>query len=469
MPFLSANEARATNYYVDASCGSDGNGRADQCAASSGGAGAWNGTVSSANGGVQNCFNTLVAGDTCFIKNGTYITTWVGNDYRVGGGFHPANSGTSTNRITYKAYPGHRPVLVNCSDGAQVECSHQTISANAKNYITYDGLAIVGAMYLLNSHPGPIGRGLEITNCDISVGWFGDGNWSGIYLEWWDGSRIHHNRFHDIAPAPGAIQTGTGLKQYTSINAVIEYNTFENIPIRGSGVDAKYDAVNNVIRYNVFRNITGQGIEFNSYSPQNVQDPGSGAIYGNVFNHLNTGISPIRNISSLDVYNNTFYDIGEMYYQPADGSSFSSFRQWNNILNSINISAERKSTNFYGPAAPTMSDYNGWQSGFPFSYANTLYSNLSDLQSKSNIDLHSQVLTCAFVNAGSDFRLASNSSCTTAGRVGGTVSGAVVELGAFGVTACVGHTCDRDAQPTPPPSDPPPSAPAAPTGLTIIR
>jgi hypothetical protein len=184
---------------------------------------------------------------------------------------------------------------------------------------------------------------------------------------------------------------------------------------------------------------------------------------------LNTGISPIRNISSLDVYNNTFYDIGEMYYQPADGSSFSSFRQWNNILNSINISAERKSTNFYGPAAPTMSDYNGWQSGFPFSYANTLYSNLSDLQSKSNIDLHSQVLTCAFVNAGSDFRLASNSSCTTAGRVGGTVSGAVVELGAFGVTACVGHTCDRDAQPTPPPSDPPPSAPAAPTGLTIIR
>src|SRR3954469_2030552 len=94
MPLMTARQASATNYYVDGSCSVDGNGRADQCASSAGGAGAWNATTSGANGGVQNCFNTLVAGDTCFIKNGTYITTWTGNDYRITGGFHPANSGT---------------------------------------------------------------------------------------------------------------------------------------------------------------------------------------------------------------------------------------------------------------------------------------------------------------------------------------------------------------------------------------
>src|SRR4051812_30250035 len=348
MPLMTARQASATNSYVDASCSVDGNGRADQCATSAGGAGAWNATTSGANGGVQNCFNTLVAGDTCFIKNGTYITTWTGNDYRVTGGFHPANSGTATNKITYKAYPGHRPVLVNCTNGSQVECSHQTIGANGQGYIVYDGLTIVGAMYLLNTSIS--NRSMEIKNCDISVGWFGDGNWAGIYLEKWDGNWIHHNYIHDIVPAPGAIQNGTGVKQYTSINTVVEYNSIVNLPIRGNGIDAKYDAVNNTFRFNYIANIDGYGTEFNSYSPQNVSNPGSGAIYGNVFNNVTTAIAPIRNIASLDVYNNTFYNIGEVFYQPSDGSTFSGFRLWNNIVNALNASGERKLTNFYGPA-----------------------------------------------------------------------------------------------------------------------
>jgi hypothetical protein len=462
-PLLTARQASATNFYVDASCSIDGNGRADQCATSAGGAGAWNGTVSGANGGVQNCFNTLVAGDTCFIKNGTYRTTWLGNDYRVTGGFHPANSGTATNKITYRAYPGHRPVLINCTDGAQVECSHQTVGANGQGHIVYDGLTVIGAFYLLNTAVS--NRSIEIKNCDVSVGWFGDGNWAGIYLEKWDGNWIHHNYIHDIVPAPGAIQNGTGVKQYTSINTIVEYNTIINLPIRGNGIDAKYDAVNNTFRYNYIANIDGYGTEFNSYSPQNVSSPGSGSIYGNVFNNVTTAIAPIRNISGLNVYNNTFYNIGEMYYQPSDGSSFSGFKQWNNIVNALNTTGERKLTNFYGPAAPNTSDYNVWQSGFPFSYSGTLYQNLAAVQSARGLDLHSQSASCSFVNPGAgDFHLQTSSSCKSAGRVGGTTAGTVVEVGAYGVTSCVGHTCGGS---TPPP--PPPTPPAAPANLRIVR
>ncbi|MFN0061751.1 MAG: hypothetical protein ACKVPX_04450 [Myxococcaceae bacterium] len=459
----SLGDAHAFAFYVDASCSFNGNGRADQCATAAGGAGAWNGTVSDSSGGVQNCFNTLVAGDTCFIRNGTYITTWVGNDYRLSGGFHPMNSGTATAPITYRAYPGHRPVLVNCTNGTQSECSHQTISANQQSYIVYDGLTIVGAMYLLNSHPGPMGLGLEIKNCDVSVGWFGDGNWSGVYLEWWDGARVHHNRFHDIVPVLGAIQSGSGLKQYTSINTIVEYNTFENLPVRANGIDAKYDAVNNVFRYNLFRNINGNSVEFNSYSPGNLAVPGSGAIYGNIAYNVNTGIALIRNVSGLDVYNNTFVNMGEMYYQPSDGSSILGLRQWNNIVNGMNATGEGKLTNIYGPAAPQMSDYNVWQSGFPFTWANTSYSTLSDLQTQRGIDLHSQATNCSFVNASSDFHLAPGSTCLTAGRVGGTSNGAVVQVGAYGVTSCVGHTCAGGGPP------PPPVPPAAPRNLTILR
>jgi hypothetical protein len=460
--FVAADQASATNYYVDASCSVDGNGRADQCATSAGGAGAWNGTVSDAAGGVQNCFNTLVAGDTCFIKNGTYRTTWRGNDYRVTGGFHPANSGTATNKITYKAYPGHRPVLINCTNGTQVECPNQTVGANGQGHIVYDGLTVVGAFYLLNTSIS--NRSIEIKNCDISVGWFGDGNWSGIYLEKWDGNWIHHNYIHDIIPAPGAVQNGSGIKHYTSINTIVEYNTIYNLPIRGNGIDGKYDAVNNVYRYNYFHDIDGYGTEFNSYSPQNVSQPGSGAIYGNVFHNVTTAIAPIRNISGLDVYNNTFYNIGEMYYQPSDGSTFSGFRQWNNVVNALNSTGERKLTNFYGPAAPSISDFNVWQSGFPFSYANTLYSSLAAVQSGRNIDIRSITANCSFVNAAAgDFHIQAGTTCKAAGRIGGTTSGATVEVGAYGVTTCVGHTCGGGG------ATPPPPAPAAPTSVRIIR
>ena len=459
------NEASATNFYVDASCPIDGNGRADQCATSAGGPGAWNGTVSDAAGGVQNCFNTLVAGDTCFIKNGTYRTTWRGNDYRVTGGFHPANSGTASNKITYRNYPGHRPVLINCLDGAVVECSHQTVGANGQGHIVYDGLTVIGSFYLLNTSMSS--RSIEIKNCDISVGWFGDGNWSGIYLERWDGNWIHHNYIHDIIPAPGAQQSGTGIKHYTSINTIVEFNTIDNLPVRGNGIDGKYDAVNNIYRFNVLRNIRGYGTEFNSYSPANVSQPGSGAIYGNLFINVSTGIAPIRNISSLDVYNNTFYNVREMYYQPQDGSSFSNFRQWNNVVANLDTGGERKLTNFYGPAAPQLSDFNVWQSGFGFSYAAVYYSNLANVQSARNIDRNSQVASCGFTNpAAGDFTIPAGNVCKTAGRVGGVASGAVVEVGAYGVTQCVGHTCNGSSTPPPPSATP---APAAPMNVRVIR
>jgi parallel beta helix pectate lyase-like protein len=441
---LLAPAAHAAEYYVDASCEVDGDGTADACATSAGGPGAWNGTVSDEAGGVQNCFNTLVAGDICWIKDGTYLTNWVGPDVRIGGGFHPANSGTATEKITYSAYPGHHPVLVNCSDGTMVECSHQTISGNRQGHIVYDGLRIVGAFYLLNDAMSD--RPIEIKNCDVSVGWFGDGNWAGIYLEKWDGNWIHHNYFHDIAPSPEVTQTATGLKHYTSINSIVEFNTFERIYTRAAGVDDKYDSVNNVIRYNLFHDISGYGVSFNSYSPINVPDPGSGEIYGNVFHLVNTGVRPVRNLSNLAVYNNTFYDVGETISSPSDGD-LEGLHLWNNLTSVINGSGENAQINCYDPMGPTTSDYNAWELGVGFNIAATGYDTLADVQGALGLDLSSHVDPCAFVDAGADFHLAAGSPCLTAGRVGGVESGAIVEQGAYGVTSCVGHTCDNPGTP----------------------
>src|SRR5438477_10667650 len=87
---LAAGAARATEYYV-APTGSD-------SAA---------GTMDAPWATLQKGANTAVAGDTVWIRGGTYKITTPANS---GAGINFTKSGTSdTNRIKYWAYPGETP------------------------------------------------------------------------------------------------------------------------------------------------------------------------------------------------------------------------------------------------------------------------------------------------------------------------------------------------------------------------
>ena len=456
-PFVAADEAYAANFYVDASCAVDGNGRADQCATSPGGAGAWNGTVSGASGGVQNCFNTLVAGDTCFIKNGTYRTTWNTGDVRLGGGFHPMNSGTATSKITYRNYPGHRPVLINCTDGTQVECSHQTISANGQGHIIYDGLTVVGSFYLINSAMST--RPIEIRNCDISVGWFGDGNWSGIYSENWTGNWFHHNLVHHIRPAPNAIQSGAGIKLYSSVSSIVEFNTIENFDhSRVAGLDDKQDSQNSMFRYNYFHNLASEGIRINNQNRFFPSVRGT-KVYGNIFHTTGAGVTLVLNITDFEIYNNVFYDVGHAI--GAATGSVTGVRIYNNITSVVNR-GENLNLSLYGGTVPAMSDYNVWQSAKGYRVGSGIHSSLSTYRSAHpSLEANSREIGCMFVSA-DDFHLQSTSPCRNTGRVGGTSSGSPVDLGAYAVTACVGHLCGGGGVP-------PPTQLRPPTNVRILR
>ena len=89
---LAAGNARATDYYV-ATTGSDSNA----------------GTMAAPWATLQKGINTAVAGDTVYIRGGTYRVTTPANS---GAGVNFSKSGTSdANRIRYWAYPGELPVI----------------------------------------------------------------------------------------------------------------------------------------------------------------------------------------------------------------------------------------------------------------------------------------------------------------------------------------------------------------------
>jgi MYXO-CTERM domain-containing protein len=88
---LAARSAQATDYYV-ATTGSDSNA----------------GTMAAPFATLQKGVNTAVAGDTVYIRGGTYSIT---TPATTGAGINFTKSGTSTSPINYFAYPGEIPVF----------------------------------------------------------------------------------------------------------------------------------------------------------------------------------------------------------------------------------------------------------------------------------------------------------------------------------------------------------------------
>lgn len=126
---LVASTAEATTYYV-ATTGSDSN----------------NGTsIDTPKLTIQACVDLMIAGDTCYVRGGTY--TAQGIRFRV--------SGTSGSPISLLNYPNEAPVL---------SCTGTTLEANS--------------ILLMNgtSYKNPIGwivvGGFEVTNCRDGIKWY---------------------------------------------------------------------------------------------------------------------------------------------------------------------------------------------------------------------------------------------------------------------------------------------------------
>jgi hypothetical protein len=123
---------------------------------------------------IQKAANTLVAGDTVYIRGGTY------NEQLV-----PQNSGTSSGYITYASYPGETAIL----DGTGISLGGGLVYIEGKSYIRVTGLRIV------------------------------DSARAGIYVHTSDNIVIEHNYTYSTA------KSGVGI--WSSSNVIVDGNDIE--------------------------------------------------------------------------------------------------------------------------------------------------------------------------------------------------------------------------------------------------
>jgi hypothetical protein len=190
--------------------------------------------------------------------------------------------------------------------------------------------------------------------------------------------------------------------------------------------------VNNVHRFNYIEGALAQAIRINNQ----LQSRGT-QVYGNIINKNRDGVDLLQGIEGVDIYNNTFHDVGFGY--GSRQADVRNVRVWNNIVGMV----RSINTLFYFGVCPTLGDYNAYQTDMRFRLCNGLFRSLSDLRRATGLERSSRVVDCRFIDAAAgDFRLQPSSPCKTAGRAGGSPGGAQMELGAYGLTNCVGHRCD---------------------------
>ncbi|GEM_PF-5642835 len=453
-----ASSGSGTNYYVDGSCANNGNGLADQCATSAGGAGAFKDP--------QSCLDAMTAGDTCLVKKTATPYTTTDTGWR---GYHFAHSGTAANRITLKAYdPANKPILRGCipTDMDNEECPRPAITTGGQEYVTIDGIYAQPA-FDVNSpqndagsvdcfgRPGHCGsRGITIKNSECSIGRYGDGNWTCLWIANVDGAQIDHNYFHDVGAYAGHPNPkGSCLFQGFQVHySIFEYNTVENCTNTQDAFGPKAQSWYNEIRYNLVINAGGIF--------HGVQGTSEGSRYhGNVFylnqsNCLNTSITG-GHINSLYFYNNTCYNAtnpyGDVGVDEGPDSYFnaSAFNIYNNIFSNT-----QWAQSYFFPAVTMsrlgISDYNSFAKGWTFSN----FSGSQDIaawRTASGKDANSRYGNCAFqsVTPGNPnfLKVSPGTACDTmAAGFGAT------KIGAYGDQAntlgCVGRTCGTGSSST---------------------
>jgi len=237
---------------------------------------------------IQKAASTLVAGDTVYIKNGTYHET-----------VQPKNSGTSKGYIVYSAYPGHNPII----DGAGVSGDYRGLFAVRGSYIIISGLTV------RNSKAAAIHvRGSN--NIIIRGNRTEESASSGIGI--WRSSNI----VVDGNVVVNAVNTPSGLQECITIADVEHFQvknnqvyTKDNRSINGPGIDVKDSSSYGEIFKNVIHDLPTSGIYVDAWDGYNHHHD----IFQNYIYNTNTGISigseRDGEVRYLDIYNNVIYHV----------------------------------------------------------------------------------------------------------------------------------------------------------------
>lgn len=275
-------------------------------------------TISKAN-------QTLIAGDTVYIKAGTY------NSYVA-----PQNSGTSNSPIIYRNYG---------TDTVTVQNTSYAINLSGKSYITVQGINFQNCsqfMYIQNSSNHNTVSNCTFNQCTAS-GWVDGSVILNSQYNW-----IHHNTFSRCGVCSGGSgqgavleigsdeDSGTGTAQYN----LIENNTFSYGGHHVVGLCNRYNTFRNNYLYNdAWTNGAGERtLYLAGWSASN----GYNLIEGNRFGYTtlpcngstvgNVAMSTSHNIFRYNsMYHNFVYSLG-LYSYYGSGSQYDS-GSYNTIYN----------------------------------------------------------------------------------------------------------------------------------------
>jgi len=274
---LLAFTAHGEEYYIDGSSGNDNNA----------------GTIDSPWETIGQANTTLIAGDTVYIRAGTYTIS--------GAAIGPINSGTAGSPITYSAYPDE---IVNLVGTSKYSIG---IDLNGRDYIHVTGVSRHNMKFTgfgCNFRAGYselayAGNYNEIDHCEFGAFYDYPSTTAGVYYRGstlQHGSQynhIHDNYFHDwqwfTTSSDGPVlleigeENGTDATRYN----VIEDNIFSHAGHHCVGLQGMY----NVFRNNTVHNEdywTGPAIK--TYSP-NETTYGERTIYGYRVMQLGSGMS----------------------------------------------------------------------------------------------------------------------------------------------------------------------------------
>lgn len=233
---------------------------------------------------------TLTAGDSVFIRQGTYYERVV-----------PANSGTSGSRITYAAYPGEQATV----DGSSVTIPGEwggLFEISGLSYITVSDLRVINA-----------------GSAD---------NHSGILIESANNVIIQNCYTYNTV--------SSGIAVWESSNIVLEGNEVQLACNDGEqecitvATTDQFQISNNEIHHSGPGSIGGEGIDVKDGSH-------TGTVYGNTVHHINRlGIyvdAWDKSTYSIDIYSNEVYDCADDGFAIASeaGGLLSDISIYNNL------------------------------------------------------------------------------------------------------------------------------------------
>ncbi|MHC4738900.1 MAG: right-handed parallel beta-helix repeat-containing protein, partial [Planctomycetota bacterium] len=361
--------------------------------------------------------NTLVAGDTVYVKAGTYIDPT--NSFRV------INNGTAGNPITFISSPQLAAVVRSPSLPGSRATYAWSLGPNSQ-YVIVDGFKIEGGIVAAYDRA----TYCTLRNLELIYGWCASDptlNW-GITLYWSDYCVVENCYVHDLDSSGSSSRNTAGIMLFGDPDPnpphdICEYNIFQ-----GNTVDAGFNVRNafgikagslnnNIWRYNVAKNAS---VGYHTMgSTSGVYNSSNNHYYQNIAIGCGAAFDAGYAVDHSYIYNNTAVDCDSFYTSYYD--SVTDIELWNNILqgnNDIVIEWPGYPGIYPFTHLIAFSNYNCFYDFSEFAYREKLpslhYYTLGDWQSATGYDMDT-ITSNPLLVGGGDYHLQGGSPCINAG------------------------------------------------------